>query len=555
MHRRAQLWKFGLVLGFTLIFIGLINGDGLRALAQELRETHSDARAGGVLRLPLLNNPPTLDPAYVQDIYSVEVVQQLFDGLVKFSPQLFVVPALAASWQVENGGKTYRFFLRKNARFHDGRPVTAEDVVFSLSRLLFVDPPPTILRYLLKIKGAAAYRKHEAKKVAGLQVVDDHTLVIQLDEPYVPFLVALGMYRAKIVPKAEVTKDEKGFGQHPVGSGPFKFGIWQKNKLLHLERFQDYYAGPAFLDGIDYVIYPGIQIERILADFKQGKLDQMPVYTQVRDQLAMEQGLQWIHRPSLSLQFYGINCEAPQLNNRNLRLALNLAIDRNKLVQQAYNGQFEPARSVLPPGMLGYQPNAAGGFFDLSAAKAHLQKAQAELQEPLHAVEIVSNSTSPFAMAELEFVGKSWARLGIELKTKFIRDWSEFEHYISSDSVQLYRYVWFADMPDPDDFLRPLFAADSEFNYMHYRDERVDHLLRSAEGISDPMQRAEIYHSAERAILKSCPLIPLIHLSIDSVYKPRVHGIQVSALGTHNMSLHSIWLKPVAPHHTRVLQK
>ena len=184
-------------------------------------QSRKQVTTGGVYHAPLLNNPATLDPAYVQDQYGTAIVQQLFDGLVRFDPYLLVLPSLAETWRVEENGKSYRFTLRKNARFHNGDMVTAEDVVFSLSRLLRVDPSPAILPHLLKIDGAKAYRDRYVETVAGLQVIDEQVVVILLEEPHAPFLTALGMYQAKIVPQAEVLRSGDAFGKRPVGSGPF----------------------------------------------------------------------------------------------------------------------------------------------------------------------------------------------------------------------------------------------------------------------------------------------------------------------------------------------
>ncbi len=133
------------------------------------------------------------------------VVLQIFDGLVQLNPDLLIVPALAQNWRVEEKGKLYRFFLRPNVRFHNGRPVTAQDVIFSLSRLIRANPPPSILPHLLKITGAQDFMEKKSDRVAGLSAEDDHTLLVRLDEPYTPFLTALGMYQAKIVPREEVS--------------------------------------------------------------------------------------------------------------------------------------------------------------------------------------------------------------------------------------------------------------------------------------------------------------------------------------------------------------
>ncbi len=152
------------------------------ARQEEKKEGLSAApiRHGSTYRVPLMNNPATLDPAYVQDRYGVTVVQQIFDGLVRFDPYLMILPALAESWQVEEKGKVYRFVLRKNARFHNGRPVTVEDVVFSISRLLRVDPSSAILPHLLKINGAQEYKNHKSDRIEGLEPINERIFLVRL---------------------------------------------------------------------------------------------------------------------------------------------------------------------------------------------------------------------------------------------------------------------------------------------------------------------------------------------------------------------------------------
>jgi ABC-type transport system substrate-binding protein len=499
---------------------------------------------GGVYHAPLLNNPATLDPAYVQDQYGTAVVQQLFDGLVRFDPYLLVLPALAETWQIQENGKNYRFTLQKNAYFHNGDMVTAQDVVFSLSRLLMATPPPAILPQLLKIEGAQEYRDHLTDEVAGLQAVGEHVVSIRLTEPHAPFLTALGMYQAKVVPKAEVLRLGKQFGRKPVGSGPFRFVLWEQNKRIQLEHFSEYFAGGALLDKVEYRIYPGGEIDQILADFRNGKLDEMPVLGNIREELSSQQGLQWFHRPTLSLMFYGMKVDHPLLNDPETRRKLSNAIDRKKLLSEVYNDQFEPAERILPPGMPGVSQE---NMPLLPAAHETIPKASnnppAGVKGGALSLEIVSGSKSAFAQAELNFVRQAWARLGIDLAIKYITNWSDFETYINSDQVQIYRYAWFADMPDPDSFFYPLFASDSAANFMGYKDEEVNSLILSARGKSDPAERAQIYREIEALIMKSTPVIPLIYPSADQVYKSYVQGAQPSALGADYMSLHRVWIK------------
>ena len=269
-----------------LLLAGCIQQEDAEDAAENKKAQEQDAvLRGGVYRYPLMNNPSTLDPVYLQDTYGAPIVSQLFEGLVQFGPYLTVLPALAQTWQVENGGRIYRFFLRPDARFHNGHPVTAEDAIFSLQRLLRVNPAPTILPQLLKIEGATAYRDQQNDEVPGLNRINDHEFTVILIEPHVPFLTALGMYQAAIVPKSEIEESEKDFGRSPVGSGPFRFVSWKIDESIQIDRFAGYYAGDAYLDKILYRIYPGTQIDRALSDFRTGGLEEMPVYGNIRQTL------------------------------------------------------------------------------------------------------------------------------------------------------------------------------------------------------------------------------------------------------------------------------
>lgn len=497
--------------------------------------------AANTYRAPLLNNPKTLDPAYIQDIYSRVVANQLFDGLVRYSRDLFVIPSLAETWQVEEQGKVYRFTLRSNATFHDGQPVTAADVVFSLSRLFRVNPRPTVLPFLMRILGARDYMDGKASGIAGLQAVDGRTVVIRLEEPYAPFLVALGMHNTFIVPAKQAVREEL-FRRQPIGSGPFKLVNWSDGERISLERFPAYFAGPSRLDGIDFIIYPGIDIDQVWKDFKDAKLDEMPFYPRFREEFKAIESLKSLRRPSLSLQFYGFNTTHPILGDPEVRSVLVSAIDRGKLAAVAYGGELEPAMGILPPGLPGYQPGGSGmaenGRID-DARREEIMRRLGSMTEPL---EVVSNSQSSTAKAELEFVRESWEALGIKMKPRFIPDWGGFEAYLQSNELQIYRYAWFADIPDPDDFVRVLFASDSPVNYMRYRNPDIDEMLRDAAGTMDPVRRATSYREIEQRVMKDTPMIPLTNLTVDLVYQSYVHDLEVTALGLPTVSYHRVWL-------------
>jgi ABC-type transport system substrate-binding protein len=537
--RRNVLPKVVCIMLFCCVFAGCGNRD---RSGSESKTTPQIPQAGGTYRVPLLHNPKGLDPAGAEDQYSAAVVYQLFDGLVKFSPELLIVPALAENWQIDQQGLVYRFFLRGDARFHNGRPVTPRDVVFSFNRLIRTDPAPSILPHMLRIVGARDYRNGKTDHLEGMEIIGDRELRIRLEEPYAPFLAALGMHQTRIVPEDEVLRKGSDFSRNPVGSGAFRFISWDDNKSIRLGRFPEYYLGAALLDGIQYVIYPGGQIEDVLADFMGDRLDEMPVYGKIEEHLAKKEGIKWIHRPSLSLLFYGINCEHPLLKNPELRKVLSTAIDREQLVSTVYEGRLEPAKSLLPPGIVGYRPGEWILEGDTGAAQKDPRNVVSQALGENPTLEVVSAIQSPVAKSELDFVARAWKRLGITLKTKFIPDWTEFEGYLKSPSMQIYRYAWFMDIPDPDDILQVLFGSDSDVNYMHYQDPDVDQMLRSARILIQPAERGAIYQKIERKVAQASPVIPLAHLTIDQVYLSNVQGIELNALGSHKASLHQVWL-------------
>jgi ABC-type transport system substrate-binding protein len=193
--------------------------------------------------------------------------------------------------------------------------------------------------------------------------------------------------------------------------------------------------------------------------------------------------------------------------------------------------------------MPGYHPQNQKVVDDLSLARNNLRSALGKNPDAMPMLEIVSGSKSAFAKAELNLVREWWAQLGVPIKIKYITDWAEFEAYLRSESVQIYRYAWFADMPDPDSFLYSLFSPDSSVNFMRYQSKDVDRMLLKARRIVNPVERAKMYQQIEALVLESSPMIPLFYLSIDRVYQPTVGGIQPSALGAHTMPLHRVWLK------------
>ena len=266
---KRQLLLFSL--GLSLLFACQQGSDNTA------EKTKPEPRKGGIYRTSLPWTPKDLDPAFSTDIYSVTVIQQLFDGLVQFDQNLSVVPALATSWQVSGDGLVYTFHLREGARFHNGREVTAEDFVYSFTRILHPNERAGVVSFFEKVKGADGYHRGHNRVVNGLKALAPNTLEITLVEPFAPFLSVLAMKSSKVVPREEVEKWGNKFGHHPVGTGPFSLESFDPERIV-LVANPDYYEGHPYLEKVVYSIYPGAQNERIADDFLAGRLEDAPFY-------------------------------------------------------------------------------------------------------------------------------------------------------------------------------------------------------------------------------------------------------------------------------------
>ena len=500
-----------------------------------------EVRAGGAYRAALPWSPRTLDPAFSTDIYSVTLIQQIFDGLVQFDQNLNVVPALATSWKVSSDGLVYTFNLRSNAAFHNGRQVTAEDFVYSFTRILDPKEESSALSFFQRVKGAAAYRNGESNEVEGLRAIDAYTLEITINEPFAPFLSVLAMISSKVVPREEIERLGKKFGYHPVGTGAFQLESFEEDRII-LGANQDYFGGRPYLDRVVYNIYAGAQRQKILQEFLADRLEEAAVFGADRDEMAQTTVYQFVRKPSLSLQFYGMNCTSASLKDKRVRQALGWAINKEEIIREVFKDQFIPAETILPPGMTGYTPENAAYGYDPEKAKELLVKAGYGPSQKKLSLTLLSASKSNVAQKELAMVAAYLAAVGVELQIKYETDWPTFEATLNSGKFQLYRYFWSADIPDPDNFLNVLCGSDSLYNFMRYSNPKVDRLLSQALVETDIIERVRLYREAESMILEDAPMIPFMYWVFESVFQPYVKGLEISALGSPYIPLKRIWL-------------
>jgi oligopeptide transport system substrate-binding protein len=524
-----------LAVAFCLVWIVPVLAD-----AQE-RAPRTDS---ATYRRPLGNDPATLDPARISDVYSRSVAQQIFDGLVQFDQTLTIMPGLAKYWTASRDGLKWTFTLRKGVRFHHGREVVADDVVFSFTRVLDPRLKSSAADVFAVIKGAQEFREGKARTVTGLIAVDPQTVQITLTEAFAPFVSILAMGHAKILPRDVVEQRGEAFGTQPVGTGPFKFVQWERGKSLVLAANPDYFDGPPRLTRLVYRIFPGEGSVAMFNEFQKGNLEDSQVPTPEHDRIVAGDGYQYVKRPMYNLRHYGLNTRIKPLDDRRVRRAIAHAIDRRSILDDVFGGRFIPAQGILPPGTLGFNPAVKSIPYDVARARELLAQAGYPAGRGLPPITFWSSVKSERVVREHGLMKKELEAVGIKADFQYQTDWPVFSRMLTEGRAAAFLYAWYADIPDPDNFLHQLFYSGSPRNYTGYANPVVDDLLLHARNERDGQRRVDLYRRAEQLILDDAPLIPVWHYPYERVFQSNVRSVEVNGLGDPYIPLRKIWLEP-----------
>ena len=532
------------VLGMLL---GLLVCASAQMATASTRPKELTARFGGEYRRPLANDPSSLDPARATDIYAYMVVNQIFDGLVQFDSHLNPIPAIAGFWEASMDGLTWTFQLRQGVTFHHGREVTAADVVYSFTRLLdpaLQSPAANIFKY---IRGAEAFRAGNIAHVEGLRALDRYTLQIVLKEPYAPFLSILAMANAKVVPHEEVERLGEQFGLRPVGTGPFSFLQWERNKQIVLQAYGAYYEKRPFLDRLVFAV--GKQDVENLSAFLKGELEESAVPGM--EAATLQENPRYraytrLRKPTLHLLYIGFNMQKAPFTHPKVRQAFNYAINKEAIVQDIRQGNGLVANGILPPGMPGYNPELTGYTYDPQQARRLLAEAGYAGGQGLPVIDLWYNSKEETARKELEAYQKYLGDLGVRLEIHEAANWPTFKALLDEGKASMFRLGWHSDIPDPDNFFFPLLLGQNKTNRTFYHNPQMDRLLEQARRETNYLQRIALYREIEQLALQEAPWITQHHQMFEGLYQPYVQGIEINALGAPYIPMKKIWFRPEA---------
>lgn len=506
--------------------------------------------ATGYLRYRMQGDPPTLDPIRANDENTALYAMNVFDGLVELVPgRTDVAPAVAESWTVTPDGRTYTFHLRKGVKFHNGREVTAEDVVYSLKRVLDPKSPSSMRPFLDPILGAPDYVEGRSKDVTGLSSPDRSTVIVTLSAPFAPLLSVLASAAGSIMPHEVYSDPNEGYLQHPVGCGPFRFESWDRGVSIRLAAFSDHWKGKPALPGIliRFIETP----ETAFEEYKAAKLDfsnEVPVAQRAWARENMKDDYRT--RPRLGLLGIGFNhASGPFKGNLTLRRALEFAIDKERIAYVLQERKDQPADWITPPGMMGHP--ADKGLYRYDPAEAKRLLAEAGYPDGKGLPEMTCLGLSNNAIKRwLVAVQNDLAAVGVRIQPK-IMDFSAYKEAMAGTAdagvgAPLFVVAWYADYGDPDNYLGNLLhskSAGDPGNWSRYSNVEVDHLLDQARTEIDPRKRETIYAKVDRLVLEDAALIPIYYQGDDALAGKNVKDLFLSPLGDFAIPLELVRLE------------
>ena len=465
---------------------------------------------GGVFRR-LWADPPTLDPHLTSDTTSSGVVVEIFSGLVALDSELRLVPDVAERWEVSDDGKTYTFYIRENAKFHDGDRVTAQDFKWSMERAAHPDTAsPVADTYLNDIVGIDAVLEGEKTDISGITVIDEATLRIEIDAPKAYFLAKMTYPTAYVLDRENVESGGRTWTDAPNGTGPFKLKEYRIGERIILERNERFYRDPAHLDSIAMNLAGG----QSMAMYENDEIDITGVglfdLDRVLDPNEELNSELVVAPPDFSISYVGFNATQPPFDDPKFRQALNHAVDKNLIASEVLSDLVKPAFGILPPGFPGYNPDLTGLQHDPERAKQLLEESMYSDPNTRPRIIITVPGTGGTIGLDLEVVIEMWSQtLGIEVEIQQV-EWATYLQDLDQHKFQAYAGLgWQADYPDPQDFLDILFHTESALNHGQYSNPELDAILEEARTEPDVNRRVELYHKAEEMIVEDAAWLPL----------------------------------------------
>ncbi len=467
--------------------------------------------------------------------------QPIYNRLAEFEPGTTkVVPGLAESWSVSGDGTVYTFKLRKGVKWHSNKHFTptrdfnADDILYSFNRQWKEDHP-----YHSVSGGKYLYFGWMDMGVAlkSIDKIDDYTVRFTLNAPDAPFISNLAMDFASVL-SAEYADKMAAAGtmetvdNAPIGTGPFEFVSYKKDSVIRFKGFKDYWEGAPKIDKLIYAITtdPTVRYQKL----KAGECHIMP-YPNAADLDAMEKdpNINLLSQEGLNVGYLGFNTEKAPFNNKSVRQALSMAIDKQAILDVVFKGAGSAAKNPIPPTMWSYNDDIADYPYDPEKAKTLLAAAGVKnLKTDIWAMP-VQRPYNPNARRMAELIQADWAKIGVTAEIKSF-EWGEYRERIRAGEHETALLGWTGDNGDPDNFMFVLLGcAAAKSNVARWCNKEFDGYLRDAKKTSDQAERTKLYKKAQVVFKQEAPWFTVAHSVQFRPVRKEVMNFKIHPLGSH----------------------
>lgn len=513
------------------------NGDSDDTDATEEADGDEELADEQELSVNIKTEPPSLHPGTSTDTTSSAVLDQVFEGLTRVNQEGEVEEGMAESWDISEDELTYTFNLREDATWTNGDPVTASDFEYAWKWVLDPDNADTDYAYqLYPIKNAEDAKENDGSlDDVGITVEDDHTLVVELEQPTEYFLELTAFYTYYPI-NEDVTSDNKEWALDAsddyVSNGPFQLVSWDHKDNIVIEKNEDYWdADTVKLETI--TLHMVEEESTALQMFESGDLDWVGDPTDSVPLAAipsMKDAGELNISDRAGVYYYSFNTEEEPFDNEDIRKAFALSLDRTSIVESITQGEQKPAMGLVPPSI--FEENEEGYFADNDAdtAKEHLEKGLEELGlDELPTVKLSYNTDEEHA-AIAQAAQDIWKKeLGVEVELNN-EEWNVFLDSLGEGDYQMGRMGWIADFNDSINFLE-IFETVGGNNYTNWEDDEFKELIKESRAELDPDKRREILRDAEAIYMDQMPIAPVYFYTNVYAHQDNVKNITVSPIG------------------------
>jgi peptide/nickel transport system substrate-binding protein len=513
MRKVKRIMAFALSAALVLVSL-----TGCGSSAASSTESSTASKTSDTLIYAQGAEPRGLDPAMVDDGESAKVMSNIYEGLLKYDKDSTKVePSLAKSWDVSTDGLVYTFHLQEGVKFQDGTDFNADAVKVNIDRQL----PP-------KVTEDMPYASFVFGSVKDVQVVDQNTVKINLKAPSTPFLSNLAMIMGAPMISPKALKDSNNnVNQAPVGTGPYKFVKWEKDQNIVLVRNDAYWGTKA---KVKNVIFKFIKDNsaRVVA-LNNGEADIIDGIDATVVKQITDAGNKIFQAPGMNINYMAYNTSRKPFNDQKLRAAISQAINVPELVKSLYQGYSEPATSILPTFMEGYDKSISQVAYDPTAAAKTLKDAGLT---SIHMITYTNprpyNAATGQSLAEA--IQGYLSKVGVKVTIDSF-DWTTYKQKVKAGDYDVAFYGWIGDNGDPDNFLNLLSVNDPTMNISLYKNDQFNSLI--AKGLTTPAgaDRNAIYTQLEKVAATDAVWLPISHAQTLCAYRPGVQNFYFHMTG------------------------